>query len=69
MSRTRVRADDDGRLTAHCLDCDVQFVLAPEADVAAALSALDATHPARRHSPRPHLLPPFWLARPPKGHE
>jgi hypothetical protein len=61
-SRTRVRSAQDGRLTAMCSDCAAEFVLAPGADVAGALLALDAAHPAREHPARAHPGPRGWVA-------
>ena len=60
-SRTKVRAGDDGRLTAQCFECAAELVLAPGADTAAALAALDAAHPAQPHRPRPHVTPKGWV--------
>ena len=56
-SRTRVRASEGGRLTAPCFDCAAELVLAPGADVAAALAALDAAHPPRAHGLRAGAAP------------
>ena len=60
-SRTRVRSAQDGRLTAMCSDCAAEFVLAPGADVAGALLALDVAHPAREHPARTQAAPPGWV--------
>ena len=64
-SRTRVRADEGERLTARCHDCEVDLLLARDADVAAALASLDAAHPAREHRPVARAAPRGWLLRPP----
>jgi hypothetical protein len=60
-SRTRVRSAQDGRLTAVCADCAAELVLAPGGDVAVALSALDAAHPARKHVAPAHPAPHGWV--------
>jgi hypothetical protein len=60
-SRTRVRSVEGGGLTAHCFDCGVELLLAAGADVADALAALDAAHPAREHRRRTHGAPRGWL--------
>jgi hypothetical protein len=60
-SRTRVRSAQDGRLTAVCSECMAELVLAPGADVAGALLALDVAHPAKEHPARAHPAPPGWV--------
>ena len=64
-SRTRVRSDEDGRLTAECSACTTELVLAPGADVVAALTALDKAHPARAHARRTSAAPAGWVLRTP----
>lgn len=61
-SRTQVRADgEQERLSARCLDCDDDLLLAHGADVGAALAALDAAHPPRPHRRRPGSTPTGWV--------
>jgi hypothetical protein len=59
--RPRVRAGDGGRLTAECLDCGQELLLAPGADMIAALATLDEAHPPRAHRPRTSAAPGGWL--------
>jgi hypothetical protein len=58
LSPTQVRCRPDGRLTARCTSCGADYVQAPEADVRAALEALDAAHGAGAHRRKP---PQGWL--------
>lgn len=61
-SRTRVRPDDSGGLSAECSDCGVQLTLVRGAHIATALTSLDAAHPARAHARRAHVTPVGWHA-------
>lgn len=45
---------------AQCADCDSELVLPPGADVADALAALDAAHPAGPHAKR-RQAPAGWV--------
>ena len=58
-SPTQVRCTAEGLLTARCVLCGLELVQLPEADVAAALSALDAAHPASKRAHR-YGTPPGW---------
>ena len=60
VSPTQVRCGATGRLTACCVPCGVDLVQAPDADVEAALTALDEAHPAIRDAPHSSGTPAGW---------
>jgi hypothetical protein len=61
-SRTKVHCGRGGRLTAVCSDCAVELGLALGAEVAGALSSLDAAHPAGEYPAHAHPAPRGWVA-------